>query len=223
MGTIFFGDKKEEFCVRGEKDGLEGRCSRAGNGTGGQALYLIGVVRGLFGKVFAGQIAVKVHDTVDDGGVTLQSHFLFKPVVKNRGDEGALKGGTGFFFDNRCQGHGLMDGQAYTFGACLPLRGKHSLESGKQCGDDFSRGDIFWEKVGVGKKVSFQIGGRNIQLFGKGGIKGQFEEFRGTAQLGFGYKGGHLAQGQPFGDGEPVESNFTADKGGQDPGRRHVC
>jgi hypothetical protein len=47
---------------------------------------------------------VVIAKTINDGGVSLQTHPLFKPAQKNPGDLLALVGHPGLFFDDRGQG-----------------------------------------------------------------------------------------------------------------------
>ena len=79
---------------------FQGRLSRRGDGAGRQTFDAIGVIWRHRLKVFAGQVAVKFFQAVDDGRIGLQAHALAQALDKHTGNARAFIGTAGLFLDN---------------------------------------------------------------------------------------------------------------------------
>jgi hypothetical protein len=69
MGAVIFRDKIERLRISRTKDGFQGCASRATNGPWRQGGDNVGVVRCLFFQISFGQVAVKIANAINNGGV----------------------------------------------------------------------------------------------------------------------------------------------------------
>src|SRR5437667_11924058 len=80
---------------------LEGLQARVRDGAWRESPAGIGVERRRSSKVLAGEVARKVADAVDDGGIALQRQALPQAIMKHGGDQRALVVPPSFLLDDR--------------------------------------------------------------------------------------------------------------------------
>ena len=103
------GDKIQFFGLRRIDHGFQSGAAGIADRRGRQRGDHIGVVRRLRFNIAAGdgtaQTAFAADQTVNDGGIGLQPHFLVEPVQKHPCDARAFIGLAGFLFDDGGQHH----------------------------------------------------------------------------------------------------------------------
>ena len=100
MGSVIFGDEVE-IGNRSRLDSCQkGVFARVTDRGGGKSNNEIGVVRGGSHQMFFGQISIKIFNSIDHCGVTLEGNFPFQTIVENGRDERLLFRKWSFFFDD---------------------------------------------------------------------------------------------------------------------------
>jgi hypothetical protein len=100
MGSVIFGDEVE-IGDRSRTDSCQkGVFARVTDGGGGKSSNEIGVIRGGSHQMFFGQISIKIFNSIDHRGITLEGNLPFQTIVENGRDERLLFGKRSFFFDD---------------------------------------------------------------------------------------------------------------------------
>ncbi len=108
MTAIVSGHEVEIVCVGWVECRLDGFESRVGDGAWGQACVFIGIVGRVDAQIFFADVAVKISQCVDDGGVGLQAHVFLQAVVEDRGYHLAFAVEPGFLFNQGGECDGLV-------------------------------------------------------------------------------------------------------------------
>jgi hypothetical protein len=83
VGPIVFRDEIKIGNRSGVKGGKDGILPRITDGCGRKPGEKIGVVRSWLQQMLSGQISIKILNSVNDGGITLESDLFLQTVVKN--------------------------------------------------------------------------------------------------------------------------------------------
>ena len=122
--------------------------------------------------MFAGEVAVEVREPIDHGRIAFQPDSFFKTIVKNRRYDGTFKRHSGLLFDNRSQGHHLVNGKAKCFCLFAKVSRKDRLKSLEHGGNNLVGRSCLGKIIRVRKKIAFECIGINPQSADQFGIHG---------------------------------------------------
>jgi len=97
MGPIVFGNEIEVWDGSRMEGCQKGFLTGVADGGGREPEHKVGIVRGLTEQMFFGQISVKIFNSINHGGITLEGNISFQAIVKNGRDKRFLFKEGGFF------------------------------------------------------------------------------------------------------------------------------